>query len=140
AAYIKTWTGQQVGYPPNGGGSGLEHKSITFPIPYDFNLVNIVGYPFHITQCITFSGVAGDCDNSLFEILDVILENFHGTGASSYAAQIQSWSTYMDCCAASGGCQRVSIENMNVTSSAINAIAVSYHCDRIYNTAGFTCS
>jgi galacturan 1,4-alpha-galacturonidase len=23
AAYIKTWTGQQVGYPPNGGGGGL---------------------------------------------------------------------------------------------------------------------
>lgn len=22
-AYIKTWTGQQVGYPPNGGGGGL---------------------------------------------------------------------------------------------------------------------
>jgi len=54
----------------------------------DFNLVNIVGYPLYITQCTTFSGVAGDCDNSLFEILDVILENFHGTGASSYAAYI----------------------------------------------------
>ena len=23
AAYMKTWTGQQVGYPPNGGGGGL---------------------------------------------------------------------------------------------------------------------
>ena len=23
AAYIKTWTGQQVGYPPNGGGGGV---------------------------------------------------------------------------------------------------------------------
>lgn len=23
ASYIKTWTGQQVGYPPNGGGGGL---------------------------------------------------------------------------------------------------------------------
>lgn len=22
-AYIKTWTGEQVGYPPNGGGGGL---------------------------------------------------------------------------------------------------------------------
>jgi hypothetical protein len=27
AAYIKTWTGQQVGYPPNGGGGGLGCKS-----------------------------------------------------------------------------------------------------------------
>jgi hypothetical protein len=23
AAYLKTWTGEQVGYPPNGGGGGL---------------------------------------------------------------------------------------------------------------------
>lgn len=23
AAYVKTWTGEQVGYPPNGGGGGL---------------------------------------------------------------------------------------------------------------------
>jgi galacturan 1,4-alpha-galacturonidase len=26
AGYIKTWTGQQVGYPPNGGGGGLGCK------------------------------------------------------------------------------------------------------------------
>lgn len=26
ATYVKTWTGQQVGYPPNGGGGGLGRK------------------------------------------------------------------------------------------------------------------
>jgi hypothetical protein len=26
AAYFKTWTGEQVGYPPNGGGGGLGCK------------------------------------------------------------------------------------------------------------------
>ena len=26
AAYFKTWTGEQVGYPPNGGGGGLGRK------------------------------------------------------------------------------------------------------------------
>jgi galacturan 1,4-alpha-galacturonidase len=30
AAYIKTWTGQQVGYPPNGGGGGLGCKFTSF--------------------------------------------------------------------------------------------------------------
>ena len=27
AGYIKTWAGEQVGYPPNGGGSGFGRKS-----------------------------------------------------------------------------------------------------------------
>lgn len=31
AAYFKTWTGEQVGYPPNGGGGGLGCK---FLLPY----------------------------------------------------------------------------------------------------------
>ena len=30
AGYVKTWTGQRVGYPPNGGGGGLGCKS---PLP-----------------------------------------------------------------------------------------------------------
>ncbi|OCL01446.1 glycoside hydrolase family 28 protein [Glonium stellatum] len=131
AAYIKTWTGQQVGYPPNGGGGGLGYiKNITWK---DFGVVEINSYPFYITQCTTFSGVAGDCNSSLFEILDVSLENFHGTGASSYAA-------YMGCSAASGGCKRISIKDMNVTGSATNVTAVGYRCDHVYNTTGFQCN
>lgn len=31
AGYVKTWTGQQVGYPPNGGGGGL---GCEFYLPY----------------------------------------------------------------------------------------------------------
>lgn len=30
-AYIKTWTGQQIGYPPNGGGGGLGCESLLLP-------------------------------------------------------------------------------------------------------------
>jgi hypothetical protein len=29
-AYFKTWTGEQVGYPPNGGGGGLGCESFSF--------------------------------------------------------------------------------------------------------------
>lgn len=32
-AYFKTWTGDQVGYPPNGGGGGLGCKSDKLPSP-----------------------------------------------------------------------------------------------------------
>lgn len=31
--YIKTWTGVQEGYPPNGGGGGLGCKSMDFLHP-----------------------------------------------------------------------------------------------------------
>jgi len=35
AGYVKTWTGERVGYPPNGGGGGLGCKSFpsTHPSP-----------------------------------------------------------------------------------------------------------
>jgi hypothetical protein len=33
AVYFKTWTGEQVGYPPNGRGGGLGGKSITYSMP-----------------------------------------------------------------------------------------------------------
>jgi hypothetical protein len=33
AGYVKTWTGQRVGYPPNGGGGGLGCKSPSPPFP-----------------------------------------------------------------------------------------------------------
>ena len=35
-AYVKTWTGQQVGYPPNGGGGGLGCE--TSPLTYNTTL------------------------------------------------------------------------------------------------------
>lgn len=33
AVYFKTWTGEQVGYPPNGGGGGLGCKTF-FPLSF----------------------------------------------------------------------------------------------------------
>lgn len=32
AVYVKTWTGDQVGYPPNGGGGGLGCMSLYSPV------------------------------------------------------------------------------------------------------------
>jgi galacturan 1,4-alpha-galacturonidase len=37
AAYFKTWTGQQVNYPPNGGGAGLGCKYLTTADCYLFD-------------------------------------------------------------------------------------------------------
>lgn len=34
AAYVKTWTGQQVGYPPNGGGGGIGCKTTCLNLGY----------------------------------------------------------------------------------------------------------
>jgi hypothetical protein len=36
-------------------------------------------YPISITQCITFSGVVGDCNTSELEIEDIAFPNVRGT-------------------------------------------------------------
>lgn len=86
--YVKTWTGEQVGYPPNGGGGGLGReylslvsmkdsgissddaivaRNITFE---DFSFHSLRGPPFSITQCTTFSGTAGNCSSSACRCTD----------------------------------------------------------------------
>ncbi|KAF4588171.1 hypothetical protein EYR38_010138 [Pleurotus pulmonarius] len=69
SGYIKTWTGIQQNFPPNGGGGGLGYaKNITFR---DFTLVNVTDEVARITQCTSFSGATGGCDTSLFQVSDV---------------------------------------------------------------------
>jgi polygalacturonase len=75
AGRIKSWTGANKGYPPNGGGGGIGHaKNITFR---NFDLEN-VGIAWLITQCTFYDGAENadaphssegpDCTNSQFEV------------------------------------------------------------------------
>ncbi|KAF4631087.1 hypothetical protein G7Y89_g7047 [Cudoniella acicularis] len=88
AAYIKTWTGQQVGYPPNGGGGGLgllKNVQLT-----NFTVSALRGFPFSITQCTTFSGVAGDCNTSLFQLSSISFENMIGSTVTAVSG-VEAW-------------------------------------------------
>ncbi|KAE8323784.1 galacturan 1,4-alpha-galacturonidase B [Aspergillus sergii] len=130
-SYVKTWTGEQVSYPPNGGGGGTGYiRNVTLS---DFHIFETEDYPFSITQCTTFSGTSGDCDSSLFEISNITIKNWTGDVGSSYAA-------YMDCSEASGGCKDITITGFNVTNTTSGDIVTKYRCGDVSSTHGFTCS
>ncbi|RDW58427.1 hypothetical protein BP5796_12357 [Coleophoma crateriformis] len=77
AVYFKTFTGEQVGYPPNGGGGGLGHiKNVNL---CNFKLQNVRNTAISVTQCTTFNGAAGDCNSSEFEIEDIKFQDVAGT-------------------------------------------------------------
>lgn len=62
---VKTWTGIEKGYPPNGGGAGIGHaKNITFR---NFQL-NDVDRAWSLYQCTSYNGQDGDCGTSKFQV------------------------------------------------------------------------
>ncbi|GME62216.1 Glycoside hydrolase family 28 [Neofusicoccum parvum] len=124
-SYVKTWTGDQVDYPPNGGGGGIGSLE-------DFTFSELESYPFYITQCTTFSGTTGDCDSSLFEILNVVLNGWNGDTNSSYKA-------WMDCSAASGGCTNITMSGIDLTNTETGDNVVKIRCDHVAGTNGFDC-
>lgn len=88
---------------------------------------------FYITQCTTFSGVAGDCNTSLFNIRDVHFTNITGDVGTSYIADMQ--------CSAASPCEGIEIEGVDVRDVAVDpyAAAGSYSCKNVVNTTGFSC-
>ena len=57
----------------------------------DFALNNLRGIPFSISQCTTFSGAAGACNTSLFEIEDLTFENVAGTIGTNPIASLRKF-------------------------------------------------
>ncbi|PVH76939.1 glycoside hydrolase family 28 protein [Cadophora sp. DSE1049] len=87
AGYMKTWTGQQVGFPPKGRGGGIGFSitqycnSSQFKIE-DFTMANVTGTvkedPIAIFQC---SGAA-PCENISLNAINLELAN--GTAATGW--------------------------------------------------------
>ncbi|KAL3303923.1 glycoside hydrolase family 28 protein [Colletotrichum asianum] len=125
-AYVKTWTGDQVSYPPNGGGGGIGSLS-------DFNLTQIQQVPFVIGQCTSYSGEKGDCESSTFKISNMTIHGWVGDGASSYVAD-------MDCSKAAGGCDNITIENIGLTNTTTGDAVAKYRCRDVTSVQGFTCT
>ncbi|PQE23316.1 alpha-L-rhamnosidase rgxB protein [Rutstroemia sp. NJR-2017a WRK4] len=126
--YVKTWTGEQVGYPPNGGGGGLGYaKNITFE---NFSFHSLRGPPFSITQCTTFSGTSGNCSSSAFSVSDLYMVNITG----SMTNPIASYS-----CSAVAPCKNITMENLTLKANNGTA-ATGYKCTNVEGTVGFTCS
>ncbi|KAJ6532763.1 glycoside hydrolase family 28 protein [Mycena vulgaris] len=114
--YIKTWTGVQQGFPPNGGGGGTG----TFT---NSTLSGITQSPAEITQCTTFSGAVGGCDTSTLQISNITWSGLEGS---------------MPQCSAAAPCQDLRILDSNFVIGT-NASAGTYSCHAIASTEGFSC-
>ncbi|KAJ5746979.1 uncharacterized protein N7511_008675 [Penicillium nucicola] len=131
AFYIKTWTADQNGYPPNGGGGGLGFAS-------DMKLTNLTttglrGAAFAISQCTRFSGAPGqgNCTNSEFQIKNVQINGLSGTSKSTRVASLQ--------CSAVAPCTNIAIRDSTLLLSNGTA-AESYLCGNVVNPVGFNCT
>ena len=84
---------------------------------------------FYITQCTTFSGVAGDCNSSLFNLRNIQFTNSIGFVGTSYIAYMQ--------CSADSPCTDIEISNIDLTKNG--TLIDEYHCSNVEDEIGFTC-
>ncbi|KAF2139577.1 glycoside hydrolase family 28 protein [Aplosporella prunicola CBS 121167] len=122
-SYVKTWTGVQKGYPPNGGGGGIGCM-------YDVQHISTRGN-LGIDQCTSYNGQEGDCDTSEFQISDLYWGNISGTTKSEYAAELQ--------CSAEAPCPGVEITNVTLTEVETGTSVDSYQCSNVEDPVGFVC-
>ncbi|KAJ5698026.1 hypothetical protein N7462_000031 [Penicillium macrosclerotiorum] len=129
AVYFKTWTGEQVNYPPNGGGGGLGHASdMTFQ---DLRSTALRGPAIAVSQCTTFSGTAGNCTSSKFELSALYFQNLRGTTTSADVASLQ--------CSAVKPCKDIRITEVDLVLSN-GTQAEDYLCGNVEDTRGFNCT
>ncbi|KXH57868.1 polygalacturonase, partial [Colletotrichum salicis] len=100
----------------------------------DFDLTATREAPFLIGQCTSFSGQQGDCESSTFKISDMTIRNWVGDGVSSYVAD-------MNCSQGSGGCEDITIEDVDLKNTTTGADVTKYRCrDDVVSVHGFECS
>ncbi|KAF1359289.1 pectin lyase-like protein [Lizonia empirigonia] len=117
AFYVKTWTDDQVGYPPNGGGGGLgfaqniQLKNLT--------VKNARGGLFTVSQCTRFSGApgVGNCTNSQFQVRDVNIQGLKGTTKD-----------------------HIALSDVDVRSASNSTTVSSYLCGNVVGNQGWDCT
>ncbi|KAF4979258.1 hypothetical protein FZEAL_4503 [Fusarium zealandicum] len=131
AVYFKTWTNDQNGYPPNGGGGGLGFAA-------DMSFSNLTskgmrGAALAISQCTRFRGAPGDgnCTNSQFQIRDISIKGLKGTTKSPRIASLQ--------CSAVAPCTNIGLDDVDLRFDNGTA-APSYLCGNVENPMGFECT
>ncbi|KAH7334787.1 glycoside hydrolase family 28 protein, partial [Rhizoctonia solani] len=128
ASYIKTWTGIQQGYPPNGGGGG---KGVVRNLVFsDFSLSRIRSMPVQVTQCTSFQGATGGCDTSTLQISNITWGPMTGTTNYDVLAQLQ--------CSAAAVCKGLRFETMSGIKG--NSTSLKINCSNVENSIGFNCT
>ncbi|KAI0176467.1 galacturan 1,4-alpha-galacturonidase B [Hypoxylon sp. FL1284] len=131
AVYFKTWTADQNGYPPNGGGGGLGNATdMTFT---NLTVTGMRGSAFAISQCTRFDGAPGDgnCTNSEFQISDIAVRGLSGTTVSPNVASLQ--------CSAVKPCTNIGLFDVDLKFSN-GTEADQYLCGNAESLQGFNCA
>ncbi|KAL4966725.1 pectin lyase fold/virulence factor [Aspergillus stella-maris] len=131
AVYFKTWTDDQNGYPPNGGGGGLGYASNM--LFRNLSATDLRGSAVAISQCTRFSGAPGDgnCTNSQFQIRDITVADLSGTTESDRVASLQ--------CSAVAPCTNIGLLGVELQLNNGTA-AESYLCGNVEMPKGFNCT
>ncbi|ROT39603.1 exo-rhamnogalacturonase B [Sodiomyces alkalinus F11] len=131
---VKTWTGLQIGYPPNGGGGGTGHAhQILFE---DIVLDRTRDNPLHFWQCESYIGRSGEfCDTSRFKISDFVFKNITG-----YAGENVRFGGRFVCSAAAGGCSNIVVKKWDVRNPETDEVLNRWRCNNVNRYAGFNCT
>ncbi|USW56092.1 Putative glycoside hydrolase, family 28, pectin lyase/virulence factor [Septoria linicola] len=128
-ARVKTWTGKNKGFPPNGGGGGLGWaKNISFT---NFELED-VNLAWAISQCTSYNGQRGDCNSSDFQISDMHWGKAKGTLKGDRVATLQ--------CSAEAPCTNINLFDNDLWALDQNIPSYSYLCEEVVNPTGFNCT
>ncbi|KAF9697730.1 hypothetical protein EKO04_004440 [Ascochyta lentis] len=131
AFYVKTWTDDRVGYPPNGGGGGLgfaqdmQMKNLT--------VKNARGGLFTVSQCTRFSGApgVGNCTNSQFQVRHVNIHGLKGTTKDRKIVSLQ--------CSAVAPCTDITLSDVDVRFGNGTAVE-NYLCGNVVRNRGWECT
>ncbi|KAK7408313.1 hypothetical protein QQX98_009515 [Neonectria punicea] len=134
AVYLKTWSGNPNGYPPNGGGGGLGYARNIVVQNLTMDLVR--QKPFFLWQCENYSGDSGkDCNSSTFHFSDIVWKDITGTMASDINA-----SGWYQCSLAAGGCNNITVENYTARRDGEDDVFDVWHCENVHEHEGFECN
>ncbi|KAK6971875.1 galacturan 1,4-alpha-galacturonidase B [Favolaschia claudopus] len=129
AVYFKTWTGDQNGFPPNGGGGGLGFAA-------DMNFTNmhvsaLRASAVAFSQCTTFLRRTRKLHQLAFHIRDITVTGIQSTSNSPRVASLQ--------CSAVAPCDNIALSEIDVTLS--NGTQISqYLCGNVEDPRGFSCT
>jgi hypothetical protein len=90
------------------------------------------GPAFAISQCTTFSGVAGNCTSSKFQLRDLSFRNIAGTTTSEDIASFQ--------CSAVKRCENILITGVDLALQSNGTQADEYLCGNVEGVRGFKCT
>lgn len=107
----------------------LDARSLLFE---NFQVENLRGEAFAISQCTTFSEAVGNCSSSEFELSDITFKSIHGTTLSNKVVSFQ--------CSAVKPCSGISILGNHLVLSSNGSVPDSFLCYEVENPIGWECT